>query len=413
MSKAQIATGLEVKKLDLRTLEFAEYNPREMTDEARAGLRESIEALGLLELPIVNARHDPPRIVGGHQRVRDLLDAGYTHADCVVTRMDEVAEMAANVALNNHATQGVFDPVLSVPNLERVAKSLPRPDYTRFEELGTKLREQARRVQASTNPKAGDSLGGKKTTPDSEPGTLYRLGEHLLYCGDFREGLPTMLKRKKADVTITDPPYNLAYTSGKWFRNDKLRDEIQGDEQDYEAWAAFTREFCGAILKATKNAVYLFTSAKELATVQRAFEDSGGDVHRWLVCAKDAHTLSPGDYHPQYELILWGGKQGVEINYYGTENKTNVLPTKRPSKSALHPTQKPVALVRALVADATDVGAIILDPFAGSGTVLCVAEELERVCYSCEIDPEHCDTIRRRWAEQVHGEDADWKSLTL
>lgn len=411
-TKAQIRTELEVTKLDLRTLEFAEYNPRGMAAEARTGLHESLDALGLLELPVVNASHGPSRIIGGHQRVRELLDAGFTHADCVVVRMDDTAEMAANVSLNNYATQGSFDPVLSLPNLERVAKRLPRPDFTRFEALSAKLREQARRVQASTNPRAGDSLSRRDATPDSEQDQLYKLGEHLLYCGDFRDGLPTMLKRKKAAVTITDPPYNLAYTSGKWFRNDRLREEISGDEQSPEEWAAFTREFCTAIVKATKGAIYMFTAAKELATVQRAFEESGGDVHRWVVCAKNAHTLSPGDYHPQYELLMWGARANVEISYYGT-NKTNVIQTKRPAKSNLHPAQKTVVLIRELVDDSTDVGDLILDPFAGSGTVLCVAEESERVCYSCEIDPEHCDTIRRRWAEQVHGEDADWKTLTL
>jgi DNA modification methylase len=408
---AQIESELRVEKLDITTLEFAEYNPRAMTPEARTGLNESLDALGLLELPIVNESHDPPRIIGGHQRVRDLLDKGFTHADCVVTRMDDVAEMAANVALNNHATQGTFDPVLSLPNLERVAKRLPTPNFTRFEEMGEKLREQARRVQATSNPKASDAITEKQATPDSEAGTIYKLGEHRLYCGDFHEGVPALLKRKKAAATITDPPYNLAYTSGKWFRNDKLREEISGDEQDAEAWATFTREFCAAILKATKGAVYMFCAAKEIPTVQHAFEESGGDVHRWIVCAKNAHTLSPGDYHPQYEMLLWGAKQGAEISYYG-KTKTNVIQTKRPAKSALHPTQKTTALIRELVEDATDVGDLVLDPFAGSGTTLCVAEEIERVCYSVEIDPEHCDTIRRRWAEQVHGKDAEWKTLT-
>jgi len=411
-AQAQIKSELEVVKYDLRELEFAPYNPRTMTPEARTGLHESLESLGLLELPIVNVSHDPPRIVGGHQRVRDLLDAGYTHSDCVVTRMDDVAEMAANLSLNNPATQGSFDPVRSLPNLERVAQRLPTPNYTRFEEMGTKLREAARRVNATTNPKAADGATKKQTTPDSEPGMIYQLGEHRLYCGDFRDGIPALLKRKKAAVTITDPPYNLAYTSGKWFRNDKLREEIEGDEQTPEAWAEFAREFCGAILKVTNGAIYMFTSAKELPSVQQAFEDEGGAVHRWLVCWKNAHTLSPSDYHPQYELVLWGAHASADLSYYGG-TKTNVLPTKRPSKSVHHPAQKPVALIRELVEDATDVGDLILDPFAGSGTTMLVAEELERVCYSCEIDPEHCDTIRHRWAEQVHGTEADWKTLTL
>jgi DNA modification methylase len=408
---AQIRTELEVAKLDLRRLEFAAYNPRTISAEARRGLHESLESLGLLELPIVNVRHDPPRIVSGHQRVRELLDAGYTHSDGVVVRMDDTAEMVANVALNNHAAQGTFDPVRALANVERVAKTLPRPDYTRFEQLSQKLREQARRAQASSNPRAEDAVSEEAEAADSEIGQVYYLGESVLYCGDYRDGLAAILKRKKVDVAITDPPYNIAYTSGKWFRNDKLREEIEGDEQDPAAWTEFVRDFCAALLKTVKGAIYLFTAAQEMHEVQSAFVEAGGDVHRWIVCAKDAHPLSPSDYHPQYELVLYGGRARTEVAYFG-KAKTNVVPTKRPTKNELHPAQKPVKLIREFVEDCTDVGDTILDLFAGSGTVLCVAAELERICYSCEIDPANCDKIRRRWTEQVHGKGADWRNLT-
>ena len=62
MPNAQIETELRVEKRDITKLEFADYNPRTMTDEARTGLNESLDSLGLLELPIINEMHDPPRI---------------------------------------------------------------------------------------------------------------------------------------------------------------------------------------------------------------------------------------------------------------------------------------------------------------------------------------------------------------
>lgn len=412
MVQTEIRTELKVKKFDLRKLEFAEYNPREMASEARQGLHESLDDLGLLELPIVNVRHDPPRLVGGHQRVRDLLSNGYTHGDCVVVRFDETAEMAANVVLNSPAVRGVFDPVRQVPGLEKIAKRLPTPNHTRFAELSDSIREQARRVQASSNKRAEDHTPEKVAKPDSVLGQVYHLGEHKLYCGDYRDGASVVLGRKKAHVTITDPPYNLAYTSGKWFRNDKLREGIDGDAQDPNEWRQFVADYCAAIVKATKGAIYMFTAAREMHVVEQCFNDANGALHRWIVCAKNAHPLSPGDYHPQYEMLLYGGKHNAEVSYYG-KPKSNVIQTKRASKNAQHPTQKPVSLIRELIEDSTDVGHLIFDPFAGSGTTICVAEEAERVCYACEIDPIHCDTARQRWVEQVHGKDADWKALTL
>ena len=412
MTQSQIRTDLKVEKLELAKLELAAYNPREMTQEARQGLHESLDDLGLLELPVVNAKHDPPRVIGGHQRIRDLTADGYTHADCVVVRFDDTAEMAANVALNSPALQGVFDPVRQVPGLQKIAARLPKPNHTRFEDLTEKIREQARRAQAASNKRAEDTTPTKRKKADSTVGQVYYLGEHRLYCGDFHDGVSVVLGRKKADVTITDPPYNLAYTSGKWFRNDKLREEISGDDMDPDEWRQFVTDYCDAIVKATKGAIYMFTAAQEMHVVEQCFADANGALHRWIVAAKNAHPLSPGDYHPQYEMILYGGRHNADVAYYG-KAKPNVLPMQRPSKNVLHPTQKPVAAIRELVEDSTDVGHVILDLFAGSGTTICVAEELERICYACEIDPVHCDTIRQRWAEQAHGKDADWKTLTL
>jgi DNA modification methylase len=411
-----IDTRLSVRKFDLRKLERADYNPRSMTDEARVGLHDSLDEFGMLEIPLVNTACDPPRVVGGHQRIRDLLDAGYTHADCAYKRFDETAEMAANLTLNNPAVRGSLDPIKSLPNLDAIAKRLPRPDHARMNALAEKLRKQARRTLAQSNPKAreGDEEEAAGEAA-SEYGALYTLGEHRLYCGDFRSGMEKLfggrnLGISEAHVAITDPPYNLAYTSGNWFRNDKLREAIVGDDMDPEEWRVFLSEVYTALLKYTKGALYVFTAAKELATAQLCFENAGGVLHCWLVCAKSAHPLSPGDYHPQYELILWGAGAD-EIDVYGPA-RTNVIEYKRPATNHHHPAQKPLALIRELMEDATDVGQVVLDPFAGSGTTLCVAEEMERICYAAEINPLHCDTIRRRWTFQVYGKDDEWEALT-
>ena len=60
----------------------------------------------------------------------------------------------------------------------------------------------------------------------------------------------------------------------------------------------------------------------------------------------------------------------------------------------------------------TDASDLVFDPFLGSGTTLVVAEEISRVCYGCELDERFADAIRKRWAEQVHGEGCDWVKLT-
>lgn len=406
----QVTTKIEVKEFPIDGIVVADYNPRFMDADARRGLAEAVEHFGVLRLPVVNVLHDPPRLVSGHQLVADLKAKGYTHVECACVRFDSVAERAANLALNNRAIQGSYDPK-AVGDLERLRKKLPDPDFTRFEHALAGVREAAARFKAEHSVKADDDTERGAEEIDSTVGTLYALGAHRLYCGDFRDALDVLMPDYYADACITDPPYNLAYTSGKRFRKDKLREAIEGDDQEPEDWSKFVVEMAKGLLDSVRGPLYVFMSAQELPSLEAAWKKAKGIAHRWLVMAKSAHPLSPGDYHPQYELCLYGAhKEVTELPYYG-QAQPNVFEVARPTKNPLHPAQKPVELIRLLLQNSTDVEEIVFDPFAGSGTTLVVCEELARVCMASEISPGHCDTIRRRWAAQVHGRDADWKTL--
>lgn len=406
-----IRADVETRRFKLSELEFADYNPREMSDEARAGLAQAIARFGLLDMPVVNIKDGKKRVVGGHQRVRDLIASHFTHADCVVVRFDETAEMAANIALNSPTIQGTYDLTKVNPGLDQLRASLPVPDFARFETVAKALHEQASRLKAATKPTAKDDGAASDAAPNSVAGRVYGLGDHRLYCGDFEAGIARLLPQHYAHAVITDPPYNIGYTSGKRFRNDALREPIEGDAQDAEEWDAFVTRLARVLLASCDGPIYTFFAAKELPLLDAAWTRNKGEVHRWLLVAKSAHPLSPGDYHPQYELCMFGSRRNAKFELHG-DAVTNVIPSERPARNAYHPTQKPVELIRTLMEHATDVEEVVLDPFAGSGTTLVVAQDLARICYACEIDPVHCDTIRKRWAEQVHGDGCDWVTLT-
>lgn len=68
---------------------------------------------------------------------------------------------------------------------------------------------------------------------------------------------------------------------------------------------------------------------------------------------------------------------------------------------ALHPTPKPVALIADAIKDSTARGALVLDPFLGSGTAVIAAERTGRVCYGMELDPLYVDTLIRRWQRRT------------
>lgn len=402
-----IVTHAEIRKYDLSKLEEFPGNPREISPTALAGLSESLTELTLLEMPIINVFGGKQRIVGGHQRVKALRAQGVKFADCVTVEFDDAEEMAANLVLNNPAIRGDFDPRKAMPTLDALLAQLPKPGFMGFDVLAKELREQAERLGSLVPTQAQDATAGTDTKdlPDSKPGKVYQLGKHRLYCGGFNDADSFKLfGKKRAQACVTDPPYNVAYeqaVTGVTIANDDLTDE---------AWSDFLAGLCSLIVGRVDGPCYLFMSSKEIPSLQAAWETAGGAAPRWLVWAKDRFTLSRGDYHHAYEPVMYGARQGVALALPATP-RTNVLEFAKPHVNALHPTQKPVELIRALVEDASTQGQIVFDPFVGSGTTLVVCEELGRICYACEQSPAYCDVVRKRWSEQMQGV-GDWRKNT-
>ena len=129
-----IKTASEVKTIDLRKYDAAPYNPRAITDEARAGLKASLEQHGYVDLIIVNRR--TRHVIGGHQRREVLLEAGRVRVPAIVVDLDETAEKAMNLSLNNPHIAGHFTAELE-PLLAELRAAMPAEDVLalRLEEL--------------------------------------------------------------------------------------------------------------------------------------------------------------------------------------------------------------------------------------------------------------------------------------
>lgn len=119
---------------------------------------------------------------------------------------------------------------------------------------------------------------------------------------------------------------------------------------------------------------------------------------------------------------MWYATSAVRLRFFSFEG--GEMPEKQlkdlsqfsinyflPSQKYIHPTQKPVRLAERAITKNSRRGDIILDFCGGSGSTLIAAEQLERVCYICELDPVFCEGIIRRWedftkkeAEKIYGE---------
>jgi len=133
-------------------------------------------------------------------------------------------------------------------------------------------------------------------------------------------------------------------------------------------------------------------------SLREAMVDAGFKVAQLLIWVKSQAVVGRLDYAPAHELILYG--------WFGTHafrrsKDRSVLFHPRPSKSEFHPTMKPLPLIRRLILNSSEMGAVVYDGFLGSGTCLLVCEQLKRRCLAVEMDLEYCLTSIRRWEKMT------------
>jgi DNA modification methylase len=253
-------------------------------------------------------------------------------------------------------------------------------------------------VPASTKRTWGsdpDDLPGSPATALTKPGDEWALGPHRLVCADATapEGWARLMAGRDADLVVTDPPYGVAYT-GKTSR----RLTITNDQPDDTALEDLLSTVFGFAWRCCKPGACWYVTAPagpSLDIFARVLRDLGVRRHT-LVWAKDAFVLGHADYHYRHETIFYGWKEGT---HHPPAERTHdsVWEIPRPRRSAEHPTMKPVELFARAMRNSTDEGAIILDPFAGSGTSLIAAEIEGRIARCMEIDPAYCDVIVARY----------------
>ena len=234
----------------------------------------------------------------------------------------------------------------------------------------------------------------------SKPGDVWLLGEHKVLCGDATkaEDYKVLLGDELADMTVTDPPYNVNYANTA---KDKLRGThrpILNDNMGAD-FAAFLLLACQNILAVTKGAVYIAMSSSELDTLQAAFRAAGGKWSTFVIWAKNTFTMGRADYQRQYEPILYGWKDGAQHYWCGARDQGDVWQIKKPHKNDLHPTMKPVELMERAVRNSSKTRDIVLDPFGGSGTTVIACEKSGRRARLMELDPKYVDVIIRRFQD--------------
>lgn len=237
---------------------------------------------------------------------------------------------------------------------------------------------------------------------------IFELGLHFLACGDALDSeiVNKIIGDLKISLILTDMPYGVALVENKigfnqiGKRKAILNDHLQTDEEYKE----FTNRWLKLVKPhlAKKNSYYLFNSDKMLFSMREGLLEEGFKFAQLLIWVKNHAVLGRLNYLPMHELIAYG--------WFGTHKfqksqDKSVLFYPKPNKSPLHPTMKPVGLLRNLILNSSKIDDWVYDPFLGSGSTLIACEQTRRRCLGIELDPEYCQIVIDRF-EKVTGKKA-------
>ncbi|WP_269497257.1 site-specific DNA-methyltransferase [Castellaniella sp. S9] len=418
---------MQIETLPVASLTPYANNSRTHSETQVAQIVASIHEFGFTN-PVLIDEHGG--IIAGHGRVMAATKLGLREVPCIrLSHLNEAQRRAYVIADNKLALNAGWDEATLAAELRALAAmdfdlALTGFDDKELDDLLDDL--DAIGEPGLTDP---DAAPPPPDEPVSRAGDVWVMGRHRLMCGDSTnlEHVQALMAGEQADLVWTDPPYNVAVEgkAGK-ILNDSMqpgefRDFLRGV---YASLYAVMRP--GAV-------IYVAHSEAERAAFADCLVQAGLKLSQVLIWVKQSATLSRQDFNWQHEPILYGWKEGV--GHYFCEDFTlttvmdddldlqqlkkeqligmvmelrgrtasSVVRHDRPTKSELHPTMKPVALVERMVSWSSRPGEIVLDLFGGSGSTLIAAQKSNRRARLMELDPKYCDVIVRRWQEYTGG----------
>ena len=390
MNKPWPADAVERRSID-SLIPYAK-NSRTHSDEQVAQISASMKEWGWTNPILID---ETGSIIAGHGRVLAARKLGYTEAPVMVAEGWTQAQKAAYIIADNklalNAGWDVDMLKLELGELESEGFALELTGFS-ADELKNLL------IEETVGLTDEDAVPDVPETPVTVLGDVWILGNHRLMCGDSTsiDAVDALMDGQKADMLLTDPPYNVAY-EGKT----KAALTIQNDAMGDDAFRQFLRDAlvsADSVMKA--GAVYYIWHADlEGYNFRGACQDAGWTVRQCLVWKKQTMVMGRQDYHWKHEPCLYGWKEGAGHLWATDRKQTTILEFDRPSRSGEHPTMKPVALFEYQMLNNTKGQDIVLDLFGGSGTTMLAAEKHGRYARLMELDPKYCDVIVNRWQE--------------
>jgi len=372
-------------------------NARTHSPEQVNKLRSSLREFGFINPVIIDKDYG---VIAGHGRLMAAKEEGITEVPCVlVDYLTEPQKKAYILADNRFAQDAGWDEELLRIEIESLQAEAFNVSLTGFED------------QEIADLFAGDGDTGAEDDDFDlsdalekaafvERGDIWQVGRHRLMCGDATSAgdVAALMDGKKANLIVTDPPYNVAFESsdGLSIKNDKME-----NSKFYEFLLAAFKNMAGNLEKG--GAAYVFHADTEGLNFRKAFIDAGFHLSGCCIWVKNSLVLGRSDYQWQHEPVLYGFLQNGK--HYWSKNagrsQTTIWNFDKPKKNKNHPTSKPLDLLAYPIGNSSQENAIIIDTFGGSGSTLMTCEQTNRICYTMELDEKYASVILRRYVEDT------------
>ena len=364
---------LTIRRVRLDALHQDPANARAHGPENMAAIEASLARFGQAEPLVVHA--GTRRVIGGNGRLAAMKRLGWTEADIVELDLAAVDATALGIALNRTGELAEWDDA----TLAKLLASLRDEgaldgvgfDEAALDELLAQFDDEARDIEDV-------ELEAPPKVPVARLGDLWVLGEHRLLCGDSTDpaSFERVLGGERADLVWTDPPYGVSYVGGTDDALTIQNDELQGEDLERFLGAALTP--AAAACKPGASWYVAAPAGPNFLPFARVLTDLGV-WRQTLVWLKDALVLGRSDFHYRHEAIFYGWTPGAAHHPPPGRDQDTIWECPRPKASPDHPTTKPTARVVRAIENSSNRGALVLDPFCGSGTTV-FSRPLTRRC---------------------------------
>lgn len=385
---------VQVKNVEIGKIIPYEHNPRDNA-EAVEPVANSIKEFGWQQ-PIVVDKDGV--IIAGHTRYKAALKLKLKEVPVVYAEgLSDEQVKAYRLADNKSGELAVWDDDLLASELKELNDSLDidMSDFG-FDDIDS-LTDDTEAEDDNFDEKLPDE-------PKSKLGQVYKLGRHTLMCGDSTdsESVRRLLNGTKADLLVTDPPYNVNYSEKHINKTDSNARNYSAIANDNMADDQFANFLANAFTCARENmkdgaAFYIWFASSESVNFYSSAKSAGLEVHQELIWVKNNIVLGRLDYQYKHEPCLYGWIEGGCHSWYSDRKQTTILNFDKPLRSDLHPTMKPIPLFDYLIKNSSKTDDNVLDLFGGSGTTLMACEQDGRNAYLMEYDPRYVDVIIDRW----------------